>query len=243
VIAGMLDPKRTESMVREAFGYWSRGRKDAPVPIATHQRTAPAHIAVISDDDPQVDVALLYPSPPGFAGAPAARLVLRHMLDEQMTRIRTEMGATYGVDVRRDAGISASAYRIEGAIDAPRAGEALRAMRAGIDALRSGSDFDALFVRARRKVAQELLNGSTVSRELARRLGENARFGLGPSFDNELLRDTAALAPEQVTQLIARELDPRSEVIVVLGDRAAVTRAYAEAGIDDARFVVPTPGG
>ena len=127
------------------------------------------------------------------------------MLDEQMTRIRTEMGATYGVDVRRDAGISAWAYRIESAIDAPRAGEALRAMRAGIDALRSSSDFDALFVRARRKVAQELLNGSTVS-------------------------------------LIARELDPRSEVIVVLGDRAAVTRAYAEAGIDDARFVVPTPG-
>jgi predicted Zn-dependent peptidase len=239
VIAGMFDPKRAESMVREAFGYWSRGRKDAPVPIAAHQRMAPAHIAVISDDDPQVDVALLYPSPPGITGEHAARLVLRHMLDEQMRRIRTEMGATYGVQVRRDARTSASAYHIESAVDAPRAGEAIRAMRAGIDALRSGSDLDALFVRARRKVVQELLNGSTVSSELARRLGENSRFGLGPSFDNELLRDTAALTPEQIKQLIARELEPRSEVIVLLGDRAAVTQAYAAAGIDDARFVVP----
>jgi predicted Zn-dependent peptidase len=208
-------------------------------PVAVHRRTTPAHIAVISDDDPQVDVGLLYPSPPGIAGEQAARLVLTQMLDDQMWRIRTELGATYGVRVRRDARVSASAYRIESAVDAPRAGEAIRAMRAGIEALRSGSDFDAMFARARRKVAQELLNGSTVSIELARRLGETARFGLGPSFDNELLRDTAALSPEQVKQLIARELDPRSEVIVLLGDRAAVPRAYAEAGIDDARLVVP----
>jgi len=238
VIAGMFDPKHTESQVREAFGYWSRGRKDAPVPPVAQQRTAPVHIGVIGDDDPQVDIALLYPSPPGIAGEPAARLVLVQMLNEQMSRIRTELGATYGVYVRRDTGLSGSAYHIQGAVDAPRSGEALRAMRAGIEALRSGTEFDAMFVRARRKVVQELLNGSTVSTELARRLGESAQFGLGPSFDNDLLRDAAALSPLQVKQLLARELDLGSEVIVLLGDRGSVTRAFPEAGIDDAKLVV-----
>jgi zinc protease len=239
VIAGMFDVKRTEALVREAFGYWSRGRKDAPVPPVIQRRASPLHIGVISGDDPQVDVALLYPSPPGIAGEQAARLVLTQMLDAQARRVRVELGATYGVRTGRDARVSASSYYLRGAVDAPRAGEALRAMRAGLDALRSDSDFDAMFVRARRKVVQELLNGSTVSLALARRLTHGAQFGLGPSFHNDLLRDTAALSPRQVKQLLARELDPQSEVIVLFGDRAAVTRAFAEAGIDDAKLVVP----
>jgi hypothetical protein len=54
-----------------------------------------------------------------------------------------------------------------------------------------------------------------------------------------LLRNAAALTPAEVKQLIARELDPKTEVIVLLGDRAAVTRAFADAGITDAKLVVP----
>ena len=104
---------------------------------------------------------------------------------------------------------------------------------------RSGGDFDAMFVRARRKVVQKLLNESTVSSELAWQLSEKARFGVGASFDNDLLRDAAALMPAQLRQLIARELDPRSEVLVLRGDRASVTRAFADAQIDDAKLVVP----
>ena len=124
-------------------------------------------------------------------------------------------------------------------MDAPRAGEALRAMRTGIDALRSGTDFDAMSVRARRKVVQELLAGSTVSTEGASRLGQIARFGLDPGYDHDLLRQAAALSPTQVNALIARELDPWTEVIVLLGDRLAVTRAFADAGITGAKLVVP----
>jgi zinc protease len=239
VIAGMFDPVRAQAQVREAFGYWSRGQKDAPVARPADPRTAPVHVGVIGDDDPQVDVALLYPSPAGIAGEQAARLVLTRMLGGQLAQIRSKLGATYGTTARREALLGASAYHLGGAVDAPRAGEALRAMRAGIDALRNGTDFDAMFVGARRKVVQELLAGSTVSTELASRLGQIARFGLDPSYDQDLLRQAAALSPAQVKQLIARELDPRTEVIVLLGDRAAVTRAFVDAGITDAKLVVP----
>lgn len=47
------------------------------------------------------------------------------------------------------------------------------------------------------------------------------------------------LSTAQVKALIARELDPRSEVLVTLGDRAAVTRAFAEAGIEGVKLVEP----
>jgi zinc protease len=239
VIAGSFDVKQAESVVRDTFGGRSAGHKDAPVVGPPYPRTGPAYIGVIGDDDPQVDVAILYPSPAGIAGQQAARLVLTEMLNEQMHAVRTRLGATYDSHARRDARLAASAYHLGGAIDAPRAGEALRAMREGIDALRRGTEFDVAFVRARRRVVQRLLGESTQSAVLASRLGQIARFGVDPSYDATLLRDAAALSPAQVKDVLARELDPAGEVVVALGDRAAVTKAFADAGIANPRLVEP----
>jgi predicted Zn-dependent peptidase len=194
---------------------------------------------VIGDDDPQVDVAILYPSPGGIAGEQAARMVMTEMLNEQMWNIRARLGATYGTYARRDARVGASAYLLGGAVDAPRTGEAIRAMRGGVDALRNGTDFDETFVRARRKVVQRMLGESTVSGELAARLAQLARFGQEPGYAALLLKQAAAMSPAQVKQLIQRELDPRNEVIVLQGDRADVTKAFADAGITDAKLVEP----
>jgi zinc protease len=240
VIAGSFDAKQAEALIRETFGGWSKGHKDAPAPRGAYQRTGPVYVGVIGDDDPQVDVAILYPSPAGISGQQAARMVLTEMLNDQMATIRARLGATYGTYARRSAGLAASAYRLGGAVDAARAGEALRAMREGVDALRNGTDFDVAFVRARRKVVQELLGQSTLSTELASRLGQIARFGLELGYDNTLLRQTAALSTAQVKDLLARELDPKGEVVVTLGDRASVTHAFADAGIQDVKLVEPS---
>src|SRR5262249_39241190 len=154
-----------------------------------YPRTGPSYVGVIGDDDPQVDVAILYPSPAGMSGQQAARLVLTEMLNDQMWEIRSRLGATYGTYARRDIRIGPSAYRLGGAVDAQRAGEAVRAMRDGIEALRrGGDDFDVAFVRARRRIVQQLLGESTMSAELAARLGQIARFHLDPDHYNTLLR-------------------------------------------------------
>lgn len=79
-----------------------------------------------------------------------------------------------------------------------------------------GADFDVAFVRARHKIV---------------------RFALEPSYDNTLLRQAAALSTAQVKDRRARELEPRDEVVVVLGDRASVTKAFADAGIDGVKLV------
>jgi predicted Zn-dependent peptidase len=86
---------------------------------------------------------------------------------------------------------------------------------------------------------QRLLGESTQSAVLASRLGQIARFGLDPGYEATLLRHAAALAPAQVQDLLARELAPAGEVVVALGARAAVTRAFADAGIAGARLVEP----
>jgi zinc protease len=239
VIAGNFDPKQAESLIRGSFGAWGTGHKDQPVSREMPKRSGPVFVGVLGEEDPQIDVAILYPSSPGIDGQEAARRVITAMLNDRMFEIRTKLGATYGTYARRDTRLGPSAYDLGGAVDAPRAGEALKAMREGIDSLRRGEDFDVSFVRARRTIIQKLLGESTISREVASRLGLITRYGLEPNYYNTLLQQVAAVSLAQVKALITHELDPKHEVIVLLGDRTAVVKAFADAGITDVKLVEP----
>ncbi len=87
--------------------------------------------------------------------------------------------------------------------------------------LRKGDHFDDDFVRARRKLIVGAARRVDRDAELSDRIAYVAEYGLQPSYYNTLLQQIAAVAPAQIKALIASELDPNSEIIVVLGDRAA----------------------
>lgn len=237
VVAGAFDGKLAESLIRTSFGAWRKGARNTAVPPASPARTGPRHVGLIGGEDTQVDVAIGYPSPPGVSGQQAARMVLTEMLNDQMWKVRSRLGASYAPRAFRDARVGASAYRLGGAVDPQRAGAALRAMREGVQALRDGIDFDVTFARARRKVVERLLGESMVSATLASQLGEIARFGLDPGYYTTLLRHAAVLSTAEVKALLARELDPSTEVVVLLGERAAVTKAFGDAGLADVELV------
>jgi zinc protease len=239
IIAGAFELNKAKSLIADTFGDWGAGHKDKPVSPEPHKRTGPMYIGVIGDDDPQLDVGILYPSPAGIDGQQAARMVLSAMLNDKMWEIRSRLGSTYGAYAARDVRIGPSFYDMGGSVDAPRAGESIKAMRENVDALRKGTDFDAGFARARRKIIQSLLGESTMSAELAGRLGQIARYKLDPNYYNSLLQQVAAVSLAQVKALLAKELDPANEVVVLLGDRAAVTKAFTEAGITDVKLVEP----
>jgi predicted Zn-dependent peptidase len=128
---------------------------------------------------------------------------------------------------------------IGGTMDAERAGESIKALREGFDMLRKGENFDEDFVRARRKLVSTMLSESTVTTELAQRLGFISTYGLDPSYYNTLLQQMAAVSPAQIKALIAQELDPKNEIIVILGDKAHLDKAFADAGITDVKIVQP----
>ncbi len=239
IIAGAFDLNSAKALISKSFGDWAGGHKDKPMSPEPHKRNGPMYIGVIGDDDPALDVGILYPSPAGIDGQQAARMVLSAMLNDKMWEIRSKLGSTYGAYAGRDARIGPSFYDMGGSVDAPRAGESLRAMRENVESLRKGTNFDAGFARARRKIIQTLLGESTMSRELAGRLGQIARYKLDPNYYNSLLQQVAAVSLAQVKALLARELDPQNEVVVLLGDRAAVTKAFSEAGITDVKLVEP----
>ncbi len=239
IIAGAFDLNQAKKLISNTFGDWSGGHKDKPISPEPHKRNGPMYIGVIGDEDPQLDVSILYPSPAGIDGQQAARMVLAAMLNDKMWEIRSKLGSTYGMYANRDTRIGPSNYDLGGSVDAPRAGESLKAMRDNVDLLRKGTDFDAGFARARRKLIQNLLGESTMSSELAGRLGLIARYRLDPNYYNSLLQQVAAVSLAQVKSLLAKELDPANEVIVLLGDRASVTKAFTDAGVTDVKLVEP----
>jgi predicted Zn-dependent peptidase len=239
VVVGQFDPKQAEGHIRENFGSWDKGHKDAAIPREPFKRVGPAFVGVIGDEDPQVDVSITYPAPAGIDGQEGARRVLNEMLNDKIWEIRSRLGSTYGTYSRRDIRVGPSSYDLGGAVDAPRAGESLKAMRDGIDSLRQGTDFDAMFAKARRKVLKDLLGESTVTSQIAWDLGEISRYNLDFSFHNTLLQQVAAVSMAQVRALLAKELDPANEIIVMLGDRPSVSKAFADAGIKDVKLVEP----
>jgi len=246
VIVGDFDAKYAEKTARDVFGGWSKGTVDKPVDSAAVKRTGPIYVGVVeSKPNQQVEVMLAYPVAGGIDGQEAARRVLSGMLNLRAADMRFKLGSTYGLYIGRQPAIGPTAYAlagggiIGGTIDAERAGETLKELRASIDRLRQGDHFNEDFVRSRRKLVSSMLTESTVTYEIASQLGTIAKYGLDTSWPNTLLQQVAAASPAQVKALLASEIDPNREVIVIRGDRAHVEKTFAEAGIKDVKLVEP----
>ena len=240
VLAGNVDVTEAEKLIRKRFSGWNKGHRDEPVGAPAEQRTQPSFVGVVTEKRPQMQVAIAYPGPVGVDAGLANRLILSEMLNVRMGDVRQELGASYGVYARWSPGVGPSLYNMGGNVDAPRAGEALAAMRKGIEAVRTGYDgFDADFVHARRRVVQGLLGQSTVSSAVAARLETIARFELPPDHYSKLLRQVAVTRPIQVQALAQKELRPEREIVVCAADRETLTRAFAEAGLQEPRLVEP----
>jgi zinc protease len=241
IIAGKFDRPidKVEALVRSTFGSWDRSRVDEPIAPDQRARTVPEFIGVVGDELPQMDVAIQYPAPAGIDGQEAGRRVLAEMINLRMGDIRFKLGSTYGVYAGRGPRVGPTAYRMGGTVDAPRAGESLKAMRAGIQSLRDGVNFDVDFVRARRALIENLLGQSTVSSEMVARLATIEMFGLQGNYYDQLIKQIAAVSPAQVKMLITQELDPKGEIVVCLADRPTLERAFAEAGIEQVKIVEP----
>jgi zinc protease len=247
IVVGKFDMKYAESLVRKTFADWGKSAADKPVDPAPFKRTGPVFVGVKQPkEDQQVIVAIAYPAPAGIDGQEGAREVLTRMISERAANIRFKLGSTYGLRFARSPHKGPSAYilhsggrEIGGTIDAERAGESIKVLRDSIDALRNGDHFDEDFARTRRKLLSELLTESTVTGELAMRLARISVFGLAPTYYNTLLQQVAAVSPAQVRALLAHELDPNNEIVAVLGDKAHLDRAFAEAGIKDVKIVEP----
>ncbi len=240
VVVGDFEPAKAEKTIRSIFGGWSKGTPGKAIDPAQYQRSGPAFIGIVAKEEPQLQVTIAYPSPAGLDGQSGARRVLTEMLNLRMGDVRFKLGATYGVYARLATHEGPSNYEMGGTVDAPRAGEAIAAMREGANMLRTDAGFSPVeFVRARKKVLQGLLGLSTVTQELAARLTSMSKFGLQPTYYNTLLQQVAAASPVLLKAMVAAELNPNNEVVVLKGTRAQLEKAFKDAGITDVKYIEP----
>jgi zinc protease len=240
IVVGDFDPADAESIIRNTFGGWSKkGDAPAAMPKAATPN-GPVVIGVVGRELPQLEMQIGFATGNGVDGQEAARRVLAEMMNIRVGDVRFKLGSTYGLYARHAVHRGPGAYVIAGGgVDAERAGESIKAIQDGLDMLRKGEHFDDDFVRARRKVLSELLGVSTVTSELADRISYVGVYGLPPTYYNTLLQEVAAVSTAQIHALIAQELDPNKEVMVVLGDKPHLEKAFADAGLKDTKIVEP----
>ncbi|MBX3154717.1 MAG: insulinase family protein [Deltaproteobacteria bacterium] len=239
IITGDFDTKYAEKLVKSTFRDWGKGSVASPVDPTAPKRSGPSFVGVVGKEEPQLEIRIAYPAPAGVDGQEGARQVLAEMMNIRVGDVRFKLGSTYGVYAGRRARKGPAAYAIGGTVDAERGGESLKAIREGVEMLRKGDTFEKDFVRARRKILSTLLGESTVTAELAQRLGFISTYNLPPNYFNTLLQQVAAVSPAQLRAMIATELNPNNEVIVVLGDKAHLDKTFADAGIKDVKIVEP----
>jgi zinc protease len=237
IVAGSFDAAHVEKVIRDNFGEWDSGHTDKPVSAMPAPRTGPIYLGVGNEELPSVTVRIGYPAPSGIDGQYGARRILAEMLGSRMGAVREKLGSSYGVGAGMVERIGPGLYVMQGQIDAERAGISVAAMRAGVDSLRKGEDFDAEFAKARRAVLKDLLTSSGASFEIAGQLLFLATYALPDSFYDKLMHQVAAASAEQVKALIAAELRPELEVIGILGPKATVEKAFVDAGLKMTRWV------
>ena len=233
VVTGQFDAQLVKSEVTRLFGTWKGRAGPAPRTMpALVARDRPVHVASFDDKAIQTRLVVAFGTgDDGLAGR-AAQLVLEELVRDKLQVLRRTLGATYGVEVTSLQFRGSGLLAIESSVDRERAGETHVAMQRAIDELRAG-DFVDSFIRARRQVVQELMASTINSYTVASRLERAAMTGEDAASQAAVLQQVAALRPQAIRTLIARDLAPGRQVTVVHGQKQSVEAVYQAAGVSD----------
>ncbi|MCA9658129.1 MAG: insulinase family protein [Myxococcales bacterium] len=205
--------------------YSEEARPKTPEPRPGDTRT----LAQVDKKAIQTDVTIAFPLAEIYGEHHAALSVLAEMLSFEVSAIREQLGASYGVYGR--LGLERPQVTVGGSVDSARAGEAVAAILAGIQRVRDGDDFDRRFAFARRKVLRRMIQTQGDSKLLADQLAQAVRNGVAYEYFEELAAEVSALTPAAVKAEVERALDPSRAVTLVQGPEAGVKDAIAKAGL------------
>jgi zinc protease len=231
IVAGQFDVNVAEAEIRRLFGDSERaGAPPLPVIPAAATRSQTEYLAVFDEDSIQTDIVIGFDTEPGLDTHDAARLVLGELVEERMSSLRHALGAAYNVSVRQSAKQGPGIFLIQSSVDRERSGESLRALLAALDEVRTGH-LTAAFVRARRRLLFQMLADMRHSERVADQLEREAAYGLPERHAEKLVERVARSSVGELRRVIARELAPEHQVVLVRGQRASVKAAFQAAGI------------
>ncbi|GAB4567316.1 MAG: hypothetical protein Tsb0020_19740 [Haliangiales bacterium] len=237
IVTGRFDVDVMESEIRRLFS-WGEPGAAPPLPKVppAAARSGAQHLALYADDSSQAGVLVAFDTQPGVAVHDAARIVLREMVEEKLSALREQLGATYGVSVSQSLRVGPGLLLISVLLANERAGESFAALRAALDEVRGGAD-RATFVRARRRALRQIVADSFHSQSVADELETIATYKLPDDYYSQLAQRIADLRPADIERLAARELAPAHQLMLLYGQPAVVDALYQEAGISDVQVI------
>jgi zinc protease len=233
IVTGRFDPAAMKARIERLFGAWSGERPARPAPsIPAASGRGSSAFAVADESRVQPAIIIAYPIGNGFVGKQAQRMIVRELLEQRLAAIREKLGASYGVSVSLDQARGPGLLAISGDVEPARAAEALVAIRAEIAAVRGGGEAIAAdFVRARRRVLEQLLADAADAGSVAGELEAIAAFDLGADYFTDIARRAAQMTAADLAALVAAELPADREVVVLRGPAALTRSMFAAAQI------------
>ena len=196
----------------------------------------PSYLGFVDSDAAQLTIGVMFPTSPGRQQKRAERLVMVELMRLEMSALREQLGATYGVDVSQIRRTGPGLLTVSADVDSKRAVESYQALMETLERVRTG-DVTASFVRARRVVLRRLLADSVDSASVADELQESAVYDLSPEHFTLLAQRVARLRLAQVKAVIDTDLTPDGSVVMLAGERATIDEVYAGAGVAEPRIV------
>ena len=233
IVTGKFDIDLVEKHIRFHFGSWSEGSKTPPVlapPVKLGGATAKA-IALAGTNNDVVDIRVTFPVDKVIGEDTAKLLVLENMLSTQVSAIRSELGASYGFSASLTTTRGPGMLSISGRADAPRAGEALKVLLAGIENVRTTNDAFAInFAASRQQVVNSYLAQSQSTFGVGARLRHSMLNELPLDYDQQTAKRVSQLTPADVHQAAKRYLAVGEARVMLTGTDANVNAAFAAAG-------------
>ena len=230
VIVGEVDPEAVIEQARAAFAGWSSGDgavAPPPPPMLPEARAArPALVVVHRDGATQARIRFGCSLPPA-GGSGARRAVLAALVRARLeTRVRAQLGASYGVHVRVQTLRGGAAHLlVESDVDNAHLGQALSELRGALQAGRDGELAreqlpSARWSAARRYGARYLTHDSIVEAILRARIEDRDLASI-----DALPGDLGAVTAEVVTADFG--VCSMAPVLAILGDEPATRAAFA----------------
>jgi predicted Zn-dependent peptidase len=235
VAAGDVTAPVLLAKLEEAFGSWSGSAARPPVVPAASQARGRTIWLVDLPEAAQSEIRIGRVGPARSTSDYFPLIVANTLLGGSFTsrlnqNLREQHGYAYGAGSVFDFRLSTGPFFAAAAVQTDKTAAALSEFFKELEGIRRPPSADELS-RAKNYVALRYPAGFETVGELAGKLEEKALFGLPDDFFAGYIDRVAKVTAADVARATAQWIDPRSVVVVVVGDRNKI-----EAGIKAAKL-------
>ena len=226
VAVGDVTAPVLQARLDEAFGSWSgAGSRLAPVAAAAQARARSVWLIDIPGA-PQSEIRIGRVGPPRSTPDYFPLIVANTVLGGSFTsrlnqNLREQHGYTYGASSRFDFRLSTGPFVAGAAVETSKTAPALAEFFKELEGIRKPIGEEEL-ARARNYVALRYPAGFETTGELAGKLEGKVLYNLPDDYFNTYMDRVAKVTPSDVARVAGQYIDPRSVVVIVVGDRKKI---------------------